>query len=87
MKRERISMRDGGPVQVLRPADPEKAIRIANECLAANDRGRMADMLRADKYKLVGYLSESGKLVDARGVPCGELLAGDSLAGGWKEPS
>jgi len=78
----KIVMRDGLPLMVIRPADPEKAIRIAKEAAEANDAERLAnlvDEVGADTYTFVGYATHGKRIVDESGKPIGETQPGDSF--------
>ena len=75
------ALKYGKKVAVIRPSDPAKALRIAEECLASKDSERF-DNLPAEvgEYTFVGYLAENGlKVLDDRGKAVGTLKPGDSF--------
>jgi hypothetical protein len=87
MKRFRNEL--GAPMRVIRPSDPATCLRIAGECLAANDTARL-DRLPDEaeaagvSYTFVGFLARkrNGKgacVVDESGGVLGPLLPGDSF--------
>ncbi len=84
-----IIMKDGKPTMVMRPRDPEKAIRIAKECAEQNDTERLANLMEEVgwPYLFVGYLSQSGSVVDEKGNVVDTMQPGDSLMTLGDKPS
>ena len=84
MRPEKIVHRNGLPLRVMRPADPEKAARIGQEAAAANDAERLANLMEEvglDTYTFVGFLSKDTRsVVDENGKTIGQLQIGDSFA-------
>ncbi len=74
--------RDGQRLQVARPSDPAKALRIAREAAEKNDAERLANLMNevgADTYEIIGYLGRDERIFDKAGQPIDRLRAGDSM--------
>ena len=73
---------NGLPLMVIRPDDPEKAIRIASECQRANDHKRLENLPQeVGNYRFIGYASKGRPtdIVDDRGNVIDRLAPGDSF--------
>jgi len=89
MKRFIVRDAQGLPMRVIRPSDPALCMRIAEECLAANDTARLDNLPKEAEaagvsYTFVGYLAKkrNGKgacIVDESGNVLGLMVAGDSF--------
>ena len=76
-------------MRVIRPDLPDVAMRIAEECLAANDSARLAELPNEARalgvtYTFVGFLArkpngKGARVVDDAGNDLGPILRGDSL--------
>jgi len=81
----------GKRVLVLRPQDPQLAIRLARECVEADEKGRTPEeseaafqaILHAQPYTFIGYLGQAYKkivpVLDKDGKQIDEVRAGDSF--------
>jgi len=78
---KRRMFRNGRPMLVIRPDDPEKAVRIAQETANANNIARFKGLPEeVGEYTVVGYASEDArKIVDKMGNVIGEIKRGDSF--------
>lgn len=85
-----FAMRDGDRIAVLRPDDPQLALRLAQEALdeqedkSPEERERQFQaILEAQPYRFVGCMATTGKphpkLLDANGWPVGHVRPGDSF--------
>lgn len=86
--RRKFFIRDGAKVAVIRPEDPDMAIRHANILGARNESGIISDeefqrlfneMLNEQPYRYIGLLGEGGKLLDEKGWAIGKVKPGDSF--------
>ena len=89
MKRFIVRDEHGLPMRVIRPSDPALCLRIAEDCLAKNDKARLDNLPKEAEaagvsYTFVGYVAKkrNGKgasVVDEEGNVLGPTLAGDSF--------
>lgn len=77
----KIMIRDGKKMMVMRPSDPEKAVKIALEAQKANDADRFLNLPEeVGDYTFVGYLSAEGRqILDENGAVVGDVQKGDSF--------
>ena len=93
LMRQRVLFKEGKPVQVIRPSDPEKAIRIAKETIATNDVERFKNLPdevmgeKNDPYTFVGWLSKTanGDILGVNGQVIDHCKPGDSFMTGLGE--
>jgi len=76
-----IMVRNGRKMMVMRPADPEKAIRVALEAQKANDVDRLLNLPEeVGDYTFVGYASADGHYILAEdGTVIEKIKRGDSF--------
>ena len=68
------------PMCVVRPRDPEKALRLAKEALANSDVEGFASLPEiVGTLTFLGYLTVTGYVADARGEIVGNVQRGDSF--------
>lgn len=84
-KRVDCVMRDGQYLAVMRPADPERALRVARgKVRAVRNKSELSKLLSDPKntYTFVGLLTSSKRISDPQtGEDLGRVHAGDSYVG------
>lgn len=76
-----ISGDDGEPLCVVRPMDPERAVKMAKRLVGTrHDAGQAAmdAMLKEQKYTFCGFAGRDGTIRDAHGRVLGKMVPGDS---------
>jgi hypothetical protein len=82
-KTAKYVMKNGARVQVIRPDDPAKALRITEECKRDNDVERLRNLpSEVSDYTFMGWLGMGGEILDAQGAILGRIQPGDSFVGG-----
>lgn len=68
------------PLIVIRPADPELALRLVKDCVETNDPELFAKIvLQEQDYTYRGFLGKNGKILDENGRYLELLKPGDSF--------
>lgn len=83
-------MKDGHRCAVLRPADPELALKLTREWKARVEaeqlppdeaQAQFSTILGAQEYRFMGFVTKAGRRADVEGNDLGTLEKGDSLVG------